>query len=154
MKDQNCSSSARRSQRLAAACSAPASAPDEEKLTSSKQPKCWNTDLMIRQTEIKMMWIDFNAYPLDKRRDHIEETLWVLNAYITRGTSTSSWTNLTNTGFLLGAGCHTGLELLLNPRHQGAGPDTHTDGALCKGRAGLEYRNLKTLHSLMEFPNT
>lgn len=69
MKDQNCSFSARRSHWLAAACSAPASAPDEENHISSKQPKCWNTDLTIRQTEIKMMWTDLNVFPLDKLCD-------------------------------------------------------------------------------------
>lgn len=64
-------------------------------------------------------------------------------------------TNLTHAGSLLGAGCCSALEFLLNARHKvGAGPRGGVGRALCGGRASLEDWHFKPFQSLMKFSLT
>lgn len=67
----------------------------------------------------------------------------------------SPGTNLTHTGSLLGAGCCSTLEFLLNVRHKvGAGPWGGVGRALCRGRASLKDWLFKAFHSLIKLSLT
>lgn len=170
MRDRRCFWSATRSGWLVAVDLVPVCVPEHR--SNVRSASCsYHINITIKKISTKLKHIHFQLLPFTNFRFmkalkslhskcKIKDLFLQLARYQSllcdshRGISSCKgpWTNLTQAGSLLGAGCRRALELLLYARHKvGAGPRGVVSLAQGWGGAGLRVWHFEPFKTLIKF---